>query len=164
MDEPLYLEDLRPGDSWTSDWREITADDVADFAVLTGDHDPLHTDQLLAAESPFGGPVVHGLLGMSVMAGLSSNFPSAATLALVSISDWAFLAPIYFGDSIRVVTQVIETSRHGRRAGRVTWLRQLVNQHDRIVQQGRLVTLVSARTRARTVKAASPRESVARSG
>ncbi len=148
LQTPLSFEDLQKGDRWISDPREITADDVADFAELTGDHDPLHTDQLTTAASPFGGPVAHGLLGLSIVAGLSSEQPAVCTLALVSISDWRFEAPIFFGDVVRAITTVAETSTHGRRAGRVTWLRQLVNQHNRVVQQGIFVTLVATRDRA----------------
>lgn len=151
LDEPLFFEDLLVGKRWTSEDREITADDVADFAELTGDHDPLHTDQLNGKLSPFGGPVAHGLLGLSVLAGLSSQQPAVSTLALVSIADWRFEAPIFFGDTVHVVTTVMEAVLHGRRAGRVTWLRQLVNQSNRIVQQGTFVTLVSTRARVQRI-------------
>jgi 3-hydroxybutyryl-CoA dehydratase len=147
MEAPIFFEDLQVGDRWISANREITADDVADFAELTGDHDPLHTDQLESSASPFGGPVAHGLLGLSVLAGLSSEQPLVSTLALVSISNWRFEAPIFFGDCVHVVTTVMETSSHGRRAGRVTWLRQLVNQDNRVVQHGTFVTLVATKAR-----------------
>ena len=135
------------GDRWLSPWRNITAEDVADFARLTGDHDPLHT--LAGNESPFGEPVAHGLLGLSVLAGLSSEHPNASTLALVSIDQWQFEAPIFFGDKVQVCTEVEQIQQHGRRAGRVTWVRQLINQDGRVVQRGRFVTLVATRTRAR---------------
>lgn len=143
----LFLEDLQVGDNWLSDEREITAEDVADFALLTGDHDPLHEDNGMA--SPFGEPVAHGLLGLSVLAGLSSSRPAVATLALVGISDWQFESPIFFGDVVCVRTEIHEVQPHGRRAGRVTWNRELINQHGRVVQRGRFVTLVSARSRIR---------------
>ena len=132
--EPLYLEDIHVGDRWVSEWREITADDVANFASLTGDHDPLHTED--AKQSPFGEPVAHGLLGLSVLAGLSSARPKAATLALIGISDWQFEAPIFFGDNVQVVTEIHEIQQHDRRAGRVTWVRQLINQTGRKVSEG----------------------------
>ena len=145
--ETLYFDDLSVGDRWVSPEREITGDDVADFAQLTGDHDPLHSDRKVA--SPFGEPVAHGLLGLSVLAGLSSGYPRAATLALVGISDWSFEAPVFFGDVVHVMTEVESVQQHGRRTGRVTWVRQLINQNGRIVQQGRFVTLVGTKARAR---------------
>ncbi|MGI9443574.1 MAG: MaoC family dehydratase [Rubripirellula sp.] len=159
----LFLEDLQVADNWLSDEREITAEDVADFALLTGDHDPLHEDGGMA--SPFGEPVAHGLLGLSVLAGLSSARPAVATLALVGISDWQFESPVFFGDIVCVRTEVLEVLPHGRRAGRVTWSRELINQHGRVVQRGRFVTLVSSRSRIRRDakhETASPRSLPAR--
>jgi acyl dehydratase len=81
------------------------------------------------------------------LAGLSSNFPHVATLALISLREWSFEHPIFFGDSVRSVTVVKEVARHGRRAGRVTWLRELVNQDGRVVQRGIFITLVATQTR-----------------
>ena len=146
---PLFMEDLSVGDRWCSEWRAVTGEDVAEFAALTGDHDPLHTDDGLP--TPFGKPIAHGLLGLSVMAGLSSDQPRVATLALVSIADWQFELPIFFGDRVQVVTTIESIEQHGRRAARVTWLRQLLNQDGRVVQQGRLVSLVANRKRARRI-------------
>ena len=134
-------------DRWLSESREITSMDVADFAALTGDNDPLHSDD--HSNSPFGEPVAHGLLGLSILAGLSSEKPNAATLALISISEWQFEAPIFFGDQVRVMTEIAKIQQHGRRAGRVTWHRQLINQHGRVVQHGQFVSLVATRARAR---------------
>lgn len=144
----LHFERLTVGDRWFSPWREITGDDVAEFAVLTGDEDPLHTTA--AADSPFGRPVAHGLLGLSLMAGLSSQHPRVATLALTEVSDWKFEKPVFFGDQIRVLTEVESLEPHGRRAGKVIWKRQLLNQDGRVVQQGRIVSLVARGKRLRS--------------
>jgi len=148
---PLYMEDLQVGDRWVSPERKITAEAVAEFAKLTGDHDPLHTDN--GTSSPFGEPVAHGLLGLSVLAGLSTEHPRVATLALVGISDWSFEAPVFFGDRVRVVTEVQRIEKHGRRAGRVTWIRKLINQGDQVVQHGRFISLIATRARARHLSA-----------
>ena len=145
--KPLYLEDMQVGDRWSSEFREITADDVKEFAVLTGDDDPLHRSD--SQQSPFGEPVAHGLLGLSVLAGLSTRSPNVATLALVGITEWQFESPIFFGDRVQVVTEIEEIQQHGRRAGRVTWRRQLLNQHGRVVQRGRFVSLVASHNRGR---------------
>ncbi len=143
----VFAEDLHVGDVWLSEARQVTADDVADFASLTGDRDPLHAGQ--GTESPFGEPVAHGLLGLSLMAGLSSEHPNTATLALVSVDGWAFLAPIFFGDQVHVRTELESIQPHGRRAVKIVWFRQLINQNGRVVQQGRLTTLVANRARAK---------------
>ncbi len=139
----VYLEDLSVGDSWLSDSREISGDDVADFAELTGDHDPLHTDQ--CGESPFGQPIAHGLLGLGILAGLSTEHPKVATKALVGLSNWEFVAPIFFGDVVHVRTVVAAIEPYGRKYGRVTWHRELINQEGRVVQRGDFVSIVAAR-------------------
>ena len=148
------MEDMQVGDRWSSPWREITAKDVSDFARLTGDHDPLHRDD--GDDSPFGEPVAHGLLGLSVLAGLSTEHPRVATLALVGISDWRFEAPVFFGESVQVITEIELIEQHGRRAARITWLRKLVNQNGSVVQQGRFVSLVANRARARHLSSGPP--------
>ena len=50
-----------------SDWLEITQDRVNRFADATGDHQWIHIDAERAkAESPFGGPIAHGYLTLSL--------------------------------------------------------------------------------------------------
>ena len=143
MSAPLHFEDLNVGDTWQSRARTITETDVVNFACITGDFDPLHVDHPHAEESPFHKPIAHGLLGLSFMAGLSSTCPAVRTVAFVSLDQWKFLKPIYFGDTVRVLTEVVEKQPQGRRMGRITWKRQLVNQDGQVVQEGMLVTLVA---------------------
>ncbi|TWT91830.1 MaoC family dehydratase [Neorhodopirellula pilleata] len=140
----LYYEDLVVGQQWTSPSRQITADDVETFSELTGDFDPLHKGN---DGSPFGRPIAHGLLGLSILAGLSTEYPRAATLALVGVTDWQFEKPIFFGDTVHVLTEVTEIQPHGRRAGRITWLRKLICDDGRVLQQGVFITLVASHSR-----------------
>ena len=144
MSESLYLEDLVPGASWTSPGRTLTETDVISFAGTTGDFDPLHVDREYAAKTPYGKPIVHGLLGLSMMAGLSSTCPRVKTLALVRIADWQFERPIFVGDTVHAVTQIESITPRGRRSGEVTWFRRLINQRGECVQSGRITTLVSS--------------------
>ncbi|MDZ4849164.1 MAG: MaoC/PaaZ C-terminal domain-containing protein [Pirellulaceae bacterium] len=141
-DELLSFEDLQVGDNWTSSSREITSGEIRDFADLTGDFTRIHLDREYAAETPFGAPIAHGLLGLSVLAGLSSVAPTVRTTALVDIRNWQFRKPIYVGDQIHAVTEVTELRDRGRRHGEVHWYRKLINQRGEIVQDGMLTTLV----------------------
>lgn len=143
--QSLAFEELGIGQKWTSPRRTIIASDLTDFSELTGDHDPLHTDADSATNGPFGKPIMHGLLGLSILAGLSSNAPKVATTALVDIRGWSFSRPVYVGDSVYAITEVIDLKERGRRHGEVHWYRQLLNQKDEKVQDGILVTLVSRR-------------------
>jgi acyl dehydratase len=90
--------------------------------------------------------VAHGLLGLVIASGLTSHAPRVDTLAFLGIVEWRFLAPIAFGDTIRVRTRVeaVEPRARGRR-GEVTWRRTILNQRDEVVQEGLTKTLVRAR-------------------
>ena len=145
MDQPMPLgfEELQLGDRWISASRIVTEDDIQQFADLTGDQDPLHTDPVFAAEGPFGKPIAHGLLGISFLAGLSSVSPRVLTSAFVSIRSWSFSKPVYIGDRVHAETEVLDLKPHGRRHGEVHWHRKLVNQDGQTVQEGIFVTLVT---------------------
>lgn len=142
----LGFDELALDDEWESPARTITEADVVGFAGLSGDYNALHCDHEAARRGPFGRPVAHGLLGLSVASGLASQAPRARTLAFLEILDWKFLRPILVGDTLRVVSRVeaLEPRARGRR-GVVTWHRRLVNQDDATVQEGRTQTLVGAR-------------------
>lgn len=144
-DDVLYAEDLSVGEAWTTEFRCVSDQDVHQFAELTGDHTPLHG--AAGTPSPFGKPIAHGLLGLSLLAGLGTNHPNAYTLALIGIEDWQFLAPVYFGDRVCGRNEIVAIEPHGRRAIKVRWLRQLINEAGRVVQQGHFVTLVGSESR-----------------
>ena len=140
----LYLEDLSVGQKWISPSRTITADDVTEFATLTGDNTPLHGTVSSASDRlPFGRPVVHGLLGLGILAGLSSEHPQVSTMALVELGNWRFLRPIYFGDTVFAETEILAIEPYGRKAGRVRWHRRLLGEDFQVFQEGEFETIVA---------------------
>lgn len=155
MADLLHYDDIEVGDVFTTTGRTVTETDVVNFAGMTGDFTPLHVDHHFAQNTPFRQPIAHGLLGLSLLAGMSSRCPNMATAAFVSLRDWKFLKPIFFGDTVHVVTEVIEKRKHGRRRGEVIWHRQLINQDGLAVQSGVFETLVDV---AMPNKATTPRD------
>jgi acyl dehydratase len=143
MSEPLYFDQLAVGDCWESRRRTVTETDVVNFAGMTGDYDPLHVDHEFAKQTPFGRPIAHGLLGLSLLAGLSSTAPAMQTKAFLGIGKWKFLRPLFIGDTVHVKTEVTDLNSKNRRQGRVTWCRQLLNQMDEVVQEGEFETIVA---------------------
>ena len=143
MDNLLFYDDLTLGDRWVSDPRQVTEADVVQFADLTGDYDPLHIDEEFAKQTPFRQPIAHGLLGLSLVAGIGSESPNVETVAFLGIQQWNFRRPVYFDDILHVVTTVQRLEPNGRRRGQVTWHRQLVNQDEVVVQEGVLLSLVA---------------------
>jgi acyl dehydratase len=67
-------------------------------------------------------------------------------MAILNIKEWQFTGPIFVGDTIHVRSVVLskEVRARGRR-GEITWRRQILNQEDKIVQEGVTVTLVQGR-------------------
>src|SRR3982750_4957287 len=62
------LPSLKGQELGTSDWHEVTQDAVNLFADATGDHQWIHVDPERAKkESPFGGPIAHGSLTLSLL-------------------------------------------------------------------------------------------------
>ncbi|MFI5460182.1 MAG: MaoC/PaaZ C-terminal domain-containing protein [Isosphaerales bacterium] len=143
----LFFDDLVVGDLWESPRRTVTETDVVMFAGLSGDFNPLHVDHFSAKNNPFGRPVAHGLLGLSIATGLMSQAPRVDTLAFLAILEWKFQRPIIFGDTIHALSTVesLQPQTNGRR-GVVTWQRRILNQDGHLVQEGRTQTLVRARS------------------
>ena len=137
----LQFDDLNVGDSWITPARTVTEADVVHFAAMTGDFNPLHVDHEFAANGPFKKPIAHGLLGISWVAGLGCNHPKVNTVAFVAIRQWSFLRPVYFGDTIHVESNIAEKGDIGKRGGAVLWNHTVVNQKNKIVQQGVFETL-----------------------
>ena len=90
--------------------------------------------------------MAHGLLTLSCASGMSVGCPHVRTLALIELKSVKFTAAVYPGDVIRVLTRVVHKERRGRgKRGLVTWKREVLNQANKIVQEGLTVTLVAAR-------------------
>jgi acyl dehydratase len=142
----LYFDDVQVGQEWESLGRTVTESDVVNFAGLSGDLNPIHMDHEFARSTPFGRPVAHGLLVVALGSGLTLFCPPMRTMAFLQLKEWHFKEPVYIGDTIRVRTKVLEKQVSGRgRRGVVTWQRQIVNQHGRVVQHGSTVTMVEGR-------------------
>lgn len=89
-----------------SDYIEITQDRVNLFADATGDHQWIHVDPERAAkESPFGGPIAHGYLTMSMGPML---FPQIATVSGIKMGvnygcgKVRFPSPVPVGSKVRL--------------------------------------------------------------
>ena len=69
MTTTLTIEELEQAgerDLGTSEWHEITQEQVNMFAEATGDHQWIHVDVERAKAGPFGGPIAHGYLTLSL--------------------------------------------------------------------------------------------------
>lgn len=147
---PLYFDDIAEGDTYETPRRTVTEADVVTFAGLTGDYNPLHTDEVFAQTTPFGGRVAHGLLGLSISAGLvnQTGLFAGSVLGLLGYDEWKFTGPLRFGDTIHVRMTVAKSrlSSKGDR-GVVHWAREVINQDDEIIQSGTSIVLTACRSK-----------------
>ena len=142
----LFFDDLEVGQEWVSLGRTITEADIVNFAGLSGDFNPIHMDHEFARTTPFRRPIAHGLLVQSIGSGLGLYSPPMRTLAILEIKEWRFPEPVFAGDTVRVRTKVLALEERSRgKRGVVTWRRQIINQDDKIVQEGITQTLVQGK-------------------
>ena len=143
-----YFEEFEKGYTLVSPARTITEGDICNFAGLSGDFNPLHTDSEFARNTGFGERIAHGVLGLSVATGLTYRLGliDGTTLAFLSL-DWKFRKPIVIGDTIHVIVKVAE-KRESRAMGGgiVTFDVKVVNQRDEVVQKGIWKILVKMRS------------------
>lgn len=139
-----YFEEFEVGDTLETASRTITETDVVQFAGLSGDYNQLHTDAEYAANTMFGERVAHGLLGLSIVSGLSSRlgFGEGTVEAFTSL-EWKFRGPIKLGDTIRARLEVKRRKEMVRLGGGFVVLDVVVlNQDDETVQKGSWTLLV----------------------
>lgn len=144
-----YYEDFEVGQEHITPARTIGEYDVAAFAGLSGDFNPVHTDREFAAGTAFGQPLAHGALGLSVATGLiaRTGLFDGTAIAFLGIDGWRFSKPIFLGDTIHVafsVSAMRETKNPS--AGILTRAVRLVNQHGETVQSGDMTLMIQRRT------------------
>ncbi len=95
----------------TSDWIEITQQRVNTFADATDDHQWIHVDvERAEAESPFGGPIGHGYLTLSLLIPMWSQVLTVTdtTMALnYGLNKVRFPAPVPVGSKLRLTATLV---------------------------------------------------------
>ncbi|UOY00263.1 MaoC family dehydratase [Blastococcus sp. PRF04-17] len=90
----------------SSDWHEVTQEHVNQFAEATGDHQWIHVDvERAKAESPFGGPIAHGYLTLSLLAPLSAQVLVVTDTVMgvnYGLNKVRFPAPVPVGSKVRL--------------------------------------------------------------
>ena len=91
----------------------ITQEMINDFADLTGDHQWIHVDvERAVRESPFGGPIAHGFLTLSLLPRLMTESSTTITghtnAANYGADKLRFIAPVPAGSSIHSRNRLVE--------------------------------------------------------
>ena len=100
----------------TSDWHEITQEQIDLFARATGDHQWIHVDPEAAANGPFGTTVAHGYLTLSMLPMLLSEVVSV-TDAVMGVNYGTekirFTSPVPSGSRVRLHAKLARAERRG---------------------------------------------------
>lgn len=109
-----YLEDYFVGETIVSPARTLTEADIVNFAGLTGDWHPLHTDVVYASQGPFGERIAHGMLTLCIAVALPlqlgkySGFLPRSFIAFYGMDTVRFTAPAKIGDTLHTEVEVID--------------------------------------------------------
>ena len=133
------LDDYAVGDKFISPARTITEADIINFAGLTGDWHPLHTDVEYAAKTPFKERIAHGMLTLSVgmvlpfRLGPYSSFLPRSFIAFYGMESVRFTGPTKIGDTIHCEVEVMEITDKGPDRGVLTTQNSIKNQRGELL-------------------------------
>lgn len=138
--------EFKVGQKFRTAARTITETDIVMFTGISGDINPLHTDETYAATMTHGTRIAHGALTFAVTTGLvnQSQIILGTTIALLGVEvKWP--APVKAGDTIHVESEVIET-RPTKNPGRgIIKMKLLVyNQNDVVVSEQEWSLMIAA--------------------
>ena len=95
-----------------SEWFEVSQDRVNKFADATDDHQWIHVDpERAAAESPFGGPIAHGFLTLSLYIPMFSQVLKVTDVKMgvnYGLNKVRFPAPVPVGSKIRLTATLLD--------------------------------------------------------
>ena len=143
----MYFEEFEIGQKITTPARTVTEADVVAFAGLSGDYNPLHTNEEFAKTTPYGQRIAHGMLVVSIATGLADRqgFIDGTALAFRELS-WKFSSPVFIGDTIHMVAEVVELKPMPRLGGGLVVLKAaMLNQNGKPVQKGEWRVLMKSR-------------------
>src|SRR5499427_8999123 len=104
-----------------SDWVAVDQDCIDQFAACTGDRQWIHVDiDRARRESPFGGPIAHGYLTLSLVAAMVMELgvvpPDAATGLNYGLDKVRFITPVKAGARVRTRANLMSAEpQPGRR-------------------------------------------------
>lgn len=137
-------EEFEVGQRFETPRRTVTEADIGSFAGLTDDFNPVHMDEVFAAQTGFKGRITHGPMIVGMAFGLASraDVMDGTVLALLEIG-WKFVKPVRPDDTISAVFTVLD--KRPTRApdrGVVTLQIEVLNQHGDVAQTGTAKTLI----------------------
>jgi acyl dehydratase len=157
------FDELTVGQVFGSARRTLTEADIVLFAGLSGDYNPLHTDEEHARATPFRRRIAHGLLVQSIASGLAHQTRIfEGTIAALKEMVIRYQAPVFPGDTVRLELRV--AAKEDDPPPRRGWVRfdaAVRNQRDEVVIDGHWLTLMVRRRPGTRPETGEPTEGAA---
>jgi acyl dehydratase len=119
--------------------KTITEADVVLFGCVTGDMNPLHTDELTARDSRFGKRIAHGMLAAGLISAvLGMQLPGPGTIYLKQ--TLTFRRPIFINDTVTTLVEVKEVRKDKPIATLGT---TITNQDGELVLEGESLVMLT---------------------
>ena len=96
-----------------TDWLEITQQQIDTFADATGDHQWIHVDPQRAKDGPFGAPIAHGFLTLSLAVTFWTELlevEGVTTKVNYGLDKVRFVSPVKVGARVRMNAVVAEVA------------------------------------------------------
>lgn len=121
MAKPLPLDEYRGmggADLGASEWIEVTQARIDAFAECTGDHQFIHVNPEMAAQTPFGTTIAHGYLTLSLLSRMAYDVMpgiQGTTMGVnYGLNKVRFMAPVKSGKRVRGKFTLADVSERGR--------------------------------------------------
>ncbi|MFO1278740.1 MAG: MaoC family dehydratase [Burkholderiaceae bacterium] len=108
----------------TSDWITITQEQVNQFADATGDHQWIHVDVEKAKKGPFGGPIAHGFLTLSLLPKFFESTIEVTESAMgvnYGLNKVRFIAPVPVGSRLRAHMKLLSAEPIDNNGYQMAW-------------------------------------------
>jgi acyl dehydratase len=108
----------------TSDWITISQEQVNQFADATGDHQWIHVDVEKAKKGPFGGPIAHGFLTLSLLPKFFESTIEVTESAMgvnYGLNKVRFIAPVPVGSRLRAHMKLLSAEPIDNNGYQMAW-------------------------------------------
>ncbi len=108
----------------SSDWITITQEQVNQFAEATGDHQWIHVDVEKAKKGPFGGPIAHGFLTLSLLPRFFESTIEVVESAMgvnYGLNKVRFISPVPVGSRLRAHMKLLSAKPIDNNGYQMAW-------------------------------------------
>lgn len=116
--------------------RKVSSSDILSMARVSGDMNPLHTDENYATKNFFGRRIAHGLFCLGMVSNiLGTRLPGEGTILVSETINYKM--PVYIDDTITTTVTILEIQYE---KDKITFAYKCVNQNGGIVTDGTALT------------------------